>query len=59
VFFEEPIKVGNRNMPSLVTALIAKNEGKVKFNFSEIKVVEEFGTAFDFSIPSNVTKIEL
>lgn len=59
VFFEEPMKVGDRNMPSKVTALILENEGKVKFNFNEIKIVEEFGTAFDFSIPSNVTKIEL
>ncbi|MFN3195417.1 MAG: DUF4292 domain-containing protein [Chlorobiota bacterium] len=59
VFFEEPKKVGDRNMPSKVTALILENEGKVKFDFEEIKIVENFGTAFDFSIPSNVTKIEL
>jgi len=59
VFFEEPIEVGKRNMPSKVTALIPQQEGKVKFNFEEIKVVDKFGTTFDFSIPSNVTKIKL
>ncbi len=59
VFFEEPISVGDRNMPSKVTALIPQQDGKVKFKFEEIKVVDKFGTTFDFSIPSNVTKIKL
>lgn len=59
VFFEEPKMVGKRNMPHKVTALIPATEGSVKFRFDEIKKVDKFEKGFNFSIPTNVTKIKL
>ncbi len=59
VFFEEPKKVGKRNMPHKVTALIQETEGSVKFRFDEIKSIDKFEKGFNFSIPTNVTKIKL
>jgi len=59
VFFEEPKLVGKRNMPHKVTALITATEGSVKFRFEEIKSVDNFEKEFNFSIPTNVSKIKL